>query len=225
MNCWVVGASAVALGPGPAKRTATVTPGGRDPRVIPRRTGCKHHDENPEATGGMALALNSSTLDSLRVAAHPVPRWVGGGISDEGGGPGGSVALRLGRARVQCMEAIPSFRNAPHQHDAVQIRQRSSLADPYRSANTEEDDKEMQAALDAINAMNAHTPSPPALSKEFCHQTENNEYDGRVIKWGADHFTVGLPPCLGGPSIAGLRTGRHSCGTCLANAVPLCAAC
>lgn len=48
----------------------------------------------------------------------------------------------------------------------------------------------MQRALDAINEMNANTPPPPALSRESCHIKENSEIDGRVVKWGADHFTV-----------------------------------
>ncbi|KAG2430637.1 hypothetical protein HYH02_013635 [Chlamydomonas schloesseri] len=77
----------------------------------------------------------------------------------------------------------------------VHNSQRVAVRDPYRSANTEEDDLEMQRALDAINEMNAHTPPPPALSRESCHIKENSEIDGRVVKWGADHFTETPADC------------------------------
>ncbi|KXZ52196.1 hypothetical protein GPECTOR_10g827 [Gonium pectorale] len=77
----------------------------------------------------------------------------------------------------------------------VNYSQRMSSGDRYRSANTEEDDLEMQRALDAINEMNAHTPPPPALSRETCHTEEHSEIDGRVVKWGADHFTETAGEC------------------------------
>eukprot|EP00198_Chlamydomonas_reinhardtii_P007241 XP_001696577.1 peptidyl-prolyl cis-trans isomerase, cyclophilin-type [Chlamydomonas reinhardtii] len=77
----------------------------------------------------------------------------------------------------------------------VHNSQRVAVRDPYRSANTEEDDLEMQRALDAINEMNANTPPPPALSRESCHIKENSEIDGRVVKWGADHFTETPTDC------------------------------
>jgi hypothetical protein len=121
----------------------------------------------------------------------------------------------------------------------VHSSQRTAIRDRYRSVNTEEDDREMQKAMEvsaefkltclrvhrccamyrcanfaskagtltstgeqatgscvsclplqAINEMNARTPPPPALSRERCHTDEHSELDGRVVKWGADHFVV-----------------------------------
>lgn len=66
-----------------------------------------------------------------------------------------------------------------------------AVQDPYRFANTDEDDREMQRALDMIDDLNAHTPPPPALTKEFCHAEEHADFGGAVLKWGADHLQVG----------------------------------
>ncbi|GIL50027.1 hypothetical protein Vafri_6343 [Volvox africanus] len=62
-------------------------------------------------------------------------------------------------------------------------------------ANSVEDDMEMKKALEAIDEMNSLTPPPPSLSREMCHTEAHSEIDGRVVKWGADHFTETAGEC------------------------------